>query len=614
MKEKKLFITNILKSKKLYFIIPVIAFLLALPGIGSGFMMDDYYHRLVYLGDSELHKETAFSGKPLSPFDAFTFMDGVEEHNRRAKAVGLMPWWSSDNLKVAFFRPIASLSHLIDYTLWPDSAGMMHIHSVLIFCLLAALLLLFYRALEFPGWSAGLAALFLVINSSWAMPVNWIANRNALLSLVFALPALMLYHRYMQSGKIKWQLGAMLSFILALLSGEAGLAIGAYIFSYTLFMDSRAGNNILAKLKAIAPYIVIVLVWRLVYNLNGYGVRGGSLYIDPVNSPLTFLLVMIKRYFLLLTGVIGGAPIDIYFIFSSQLNTVAALIGAVLLVLLSLLFRPLWHKNRKALFWAVGMLLSIIPFCSTFPSTRNLIYPFIGGMGLFSTFLHSYLVEGRGKSYKGLLKGALVGFFALFVLVNGLISPVSFLTAPANLQKMDEVNRGVFEIDGVADFDGKELILVNFPMHIMLSNGFRRHLDGLAMPAVIRVLSIGDEPVEGRWVDEQRLAIEPRSGFYPPPSALNKGDSQVSINYSFRRFELLTCLEKRKAAIGERFYAGRLEIEVEELTPDSRPGRVVYHFPKELSSEDYVWVTWDYEQGKMVPFTLPEQGESFKIN
>ena len=43
---------------------------------------------------------------------------------------GAAPWWTLPTLRIAFFRPLAVLTHWADYRLWPDSGVLMHVHSI----------------------------------------------------------------------------------------------------------------------------------------------------------------------------------------------------------------------------------------------------------------------------------------------------------------------------------------------------------------------------------------------------------------------------------------------------------------------------------------------------
>ena len=71
----------------------------------------------------------------------------------------LLPWWCNANLKGAFWRPIASLTHWLDYALWPDSPTLMHAQSIAWYGLLVSIVAFYYRRILGTSVAAGLAGL-----------------------------------------------------------------------------------------------------------------------------------------------------------------------------------------------------------------------------------------------------------------------------------------------------------------------------------------------------------------------------------------------------------------------------------------------------------------------
>ena len=102
-----------------------IAILLNLPSLGGGWQLDDLTHRAQFL---EVGPMTDSSDMTNRMFD---FLRGDAEEIRAWKDLGVLPWWGNDALKLAFWRPLSSFTHVVDYTLWPHSGPAMHAHSLL---------------------------------------------------------------------------------------------------------------------------------------------------------------------------------------------------------------------------------------------------------------------------------------------------------------------------------------------------------------------------------------------------------------------------------------------------------------------------------------------------
>ena len=93
----------------------------------------------------------------------------------------------------------------------------------------------------------------------------------------------MAHDRWRRHG---WRPGALLgpaAFLAALLSKELGVAIGGYLFAYALFLDRGSWRQ---RLASLLPYAGIVVAWRALYQLFGYGVVGSGMYLDPMAEPL----------------------------------------------------------------------------------------------------------------------------------------------------------------------------------------------------------------------------------------------------------------------------------------------------------------------------------------
>src|SRR6185369_5071046 len=102
-----------------------------------------------------------------------------------------LPWWSAPDLKLAFCRPLSALSLWLDYRLFPNSPALMHAESLLWFAALLGVVTFLYRRLLAPAWVAGLAALLYAVDPGHAVPVAWLANRNAVFATLFGVLALL---------------------------------------------------------------------------------------------------------------------------------------------------------------------------------------------------------------------------------------------------------------------------------------------------------------------------------------------------------------------------------------------------------------------------------------
>src|SRR5437588_6977688 len=88
----------------------------------------------------------------------FRFFRGDPDRARPLIDLGLVPWWTDPGLKGEFLQALTVLTHRLDYALWPDSAPLMHLHSLLWLGASAAAAAVLYRRMFGATWVAALAA------------------------------------------------------------------------------------------------------------------------------------------------------------------------------------------------------------------------------------------------------------------------------------------------------------------------------------------------------------------------------------------------------------------------------------------------------------------------
>jgi hypothetical protein len=86
-----------------------------------------------------------------------------------------------------------------------------------------------------------------------------------------------------------WAPGRWLSigfFFLALLAGEAALAIIAYVAAYELF---GSPDPLKRRVNVLLPIAIMVIIYLIIYRLAGYGTAYMELYSNPFQDPVAFI-------------------------------------------------------------------------------------------------------------------------------------------------------------------------------------------------------------------------------------------------------------------------------------------------------------------------------------
>ena len=560
-------IADLVVSPRLPLFLGLLSMALASPSLFIGFHLDDFIHRYCGL---ELPGSREICPSYLS---FFTIVPGVPRLTHKLMEDGFVPWWANERLRIAFLRPVTSFTHRLDYILFPNSPFLMHLHSMLwLGGAVYAATLLYRRVLGVGAVSAGAAFAF-AVDHVHAMPVAWIANRNALVGAFFGTAALVVYVESRNRRSPRLAALGVPCLIIGLLGGEIALGAWAYLLAHALILDDAPVSE---RLRALLPYFVATVAWRLAYNWMGFGAAGSSLYIDPVAEPVVFLRVLPERIPLLLLGTFGIPPAEAAFFVSHQLAALVAVGSASFAVFLGVAVWAIIRFQRVVRFWMVGTLFALVPACAALPHNRLLYFPSLGAIGVLAGFVEAFRAADPrlpGGAW-GLTARAFTTLSAgLHTFVSPILLPLLTMEIMATRMITDEAVPSAYA--ELSDPPRQELVLVTAPEYY--SGTFPRlmaRLDHRPEMQRQRLLSIGPVAIDARRLDAHRLELTYEGGLLAP---------------------ILTRLYRGRNdpfSPGDRVELDGLDIEVTRVTDDGRPLVAVFTFEKPLDSPGLCWVVW----------------------
>jgi hypothetical protein len=542
----------------------LLAVLLTAPSLASGLLLDDHVHHILF--DDHLR----LPGMPVSPIDGFVFVsrDPALRAQLLDRAHG--PWWSSPDLVLAFFRPLSSLSHCVDYRLFPGQPALMHAENLV---WLAALVLAagaLYRRVMASVWAAGLATVLFAVDDAHGLPAGWVANRNGLMAAAFGAWALVAHERWRRGG---WRAGAIvgpLLFVLGLLSAEAGLATAGYLVAHAIFLERGSWRR---RALGLAPYAVLTVVYRIIHHRLGYGTHGSGLYVDPAADPVRFTLGAVERIPVLLLGQLGFPSSDVAPLLVGPYRIAFALFAALFVAFVAWVLAPRLLRDPAARFWAAGMVLSVVPACATVPNDRLLLLPGLGAMALVAGLLHERWEPGISPQRR---PARVLGFvwIALHVVMAPLLLP---LRAVVPKYLANTIERQADSAPRDQGLRGKTLVMVNAPnvmvaMYVPIRIAVGEH----PAPAYYRCLGSTFAAVTVSRPDARTLVLRPEGGYLASP------------------------MDGLVRSPDEPFHAGDvvrlsgLAIEVTRVTADGRPAEVTYRFEVPLEDPSLRWIAWQH--------------------
>ena len=158
-----------------------------------------------------------------------------------------------------FYRPLQSLSYMIDYTVWKLNPLGYHLTNVLIHLFNIILIYLLLSKLFQNRFVPFLSAFFFTIHPLQTSAVSYIAGRADLLLTFFCLCSLSLYFesQHATSGGMRGRLYyvvSIIAFIFALLSKEAALIFPIFLVVFDYFFPVKEKSHT-ARYKKIVRYL-----------------------------------------------------------------------------------------------------------------------------------------------------------------------------------------------------------------------------------------------------------------------------------------------------------------------------------------------------------------------
>jgi hypothetical protein len=481
---------------------------------------------------------------------------------------------------------------------------------------------------------SGLAALLYTIDDARGLPVGFLANRNTLICTFFGVLALLAHHCWrkqsragafrpevpQKGSRVFIVLAGPLLLALSLLAKEEGIGVCAYLLAYAVFLDRGSWRD---RLLSLAPYAVVVVAWRIAWTGLGFGVDGVGYCVDPLREPVRFFWAVLERGPILLLGQWGLPPAEITLLLGTTGRSILWAAAVLFMGVVGCVVYPLIrggrsnissifhgnglsrtqygdasnalnahneasnpHPTALARFWMMGMLLAIIPICTTFPADRMLSFVGLGAMGLLAQFfvaVAEYRSTSRTRSAAG------IAFIGVHLIVAPAMLPLraGWPTGPGWSK---------YEIRTPLDdsITRQDLVLVNPPsaMHVAYF-AMERDFAGLPLPRHIRQLASGPGALTMQRLDERTLEIRPKNG------------------YGGWAFERLFRAQQHPFKPGDHIDLTGMKIEIAEVTSDGRPAVARFCFDVPLEDGSLRWLA--YEQGEFRPFVPPRVGGSVHL-
>jgi hypothetical protein len=513
------------------------------------------------------------------PIDLYRFGDGNPEHLHAIIDHGPFPWWALPEVRLSFWRPLSSALTSFEVLVLELPVPLQHASSVLWYLALVAAVGAVFRRL-LPALLAALALLVFAVDEAHFIPLAWLANRNAIVAAVPAFLAL-LFHLRWREEQTRWAMPASLAcWAIALTAGEAAIGVMGYVAAYEAV---AARGPLRRRALALAPVVLLLAGYALLYRTQGYGAWGSGVYLDPATQTGRWLAALVPRWLALTGAALLKVPSELG-ASVTWVHWVSYAAGLLAVMLFGGLARRLWpgleeNERRHARWLVLGAGLSIVPLASTFPSNRLLLIPSVGASVLVALVLRFCFENARRAAG-----------FALVTLHLVLTAPgwaLQYWVGYAAVHFGDEASINV-ELDPARVPTQRVAVIAPPDPLVGAYVGLMRQLNGLPHPTAWWPLTLC--PVAQRLV---------RTG----PSTLTL--APVEGRFLGSLFEQLFRGADHPMHTGDRVALAGLDVTV-EAADEEGVERVAFTFDVPLDDPSLVFLVW--RDGALRRYTPPPIG------
>lgn len=580
-----------------FFFIIVLGTILSKDSIHTGLIFDDLIKKQLYLTNN----------LQLILLKAFSFIDRsnvgwlIEQ--------GRIPWWSSPDLKISFFRPVTALTYYLDYSYWPRSLELMHLQSILWFLIVCSLVLIYYEKI-FNSWkTALLAASLFTADFNHLTSITWLADRNRLIALFFGLLTLLMHRMWMNTSKGFYRLLALLLFFTTMLSAESGVAVLGFILAYSVLVK----KSDIKKLSLIVlDYIVVFILWLVIYAALGYGVANTGLYTSPLGSLYRYLGFMIERIPILFIeqwfkpsmfvnpSLWSWPDPSLYNLIERPDRFLYWTASIIAISVLWKVFYRILRKDDVAKYFILSTFIALF-FASTTKiiDGRLLTFAGLGVSGLMARLLVLYY---RNKNKKFVYVSICI--IILSFVLQGVISPIKLYRSALNKNPLSPDAGDLTDIN--RSTDGRSRFVINSP-----SSFYSSYLPFTHDPSSsgnAQLLVPGYNSINVKRADENSLQITvvEKPAIKSFINNINPNKLYEDLDLTFNKSGLPTELSNFRV---RNFY-----VEVLKSHNKSNSKIINFKFDEKLSSKSYIWYRWDWKKRKYEIFTIPKVGEEVIIS
>ncbi|HOK39909.1 MAG TPA: tetratricopeptide repeat protein [bacterium] len=257
--------------------------------------------------------------------------------------------------EIGYYRPIVTLSYLIDFYFWKLNPFGFHITNIILHLLNSFLIFYFIFILFKNENFAFVSAFIFALHPIHTENVSWISGRTDLIVSIFFFLSLIFYIIARNKNSLFYLIFSFLFFLFALLSKEIAYILPLVIFFIEYYIFSNKKNSLYYFLFFLL-FLFIFLFFRFIFVKN---ISSFNFYYAFINFQ-TFIIKALPLYLLKLIFPFNlNIHIPINLLQINFLNFALFIIIFFIIILLFLLLKK--FSNKIFMFAYLFFLFSLLP-------------------------------------------------------------------------------------------------------------------------------------------------------------------------------------------------------------------------------------------------------------
>jgi tetratricopeptide (TPR) repeat protein len=299
--------------------------------------------------------------------------------------------WFMDK-KIELYRPLQSLTYMIDYGIGGNKPFVYHLTNLILFLLTCCFIFALLVCLKLDRLLSFFSTIFFAVHYLFVHTVAWIPARGDLLLTLFCLLSIIYLIKYLETTKPIYIIIHAISCFLALLSKESAMVLPVLsIVTIGMFKKPKLFSHL--SLLLVIYYIAIILLY-----LN---LRNGAIY---KASATTGVFLLIKNI-AIVPETISKFFLPIKLTMMPNFNIFLTLTGSLIIVFLAYaILKKKENYTNPLIYGIIWFVLFSLPAMAYRPSFADYGYdyldhrallPLIGGIPILVILIENYKLSNR---------------------------------------------------------------------------------------------------------------------------------------------------------------------------------------------------------------------------